>query len=313
MTKKAEQYIARRKAQILGNYLAGKDLPAHLVRRPDGVVVPQRMTHTTSLWGDRMVGPRGRLKVSVREPGAEWDEQYDSGWEVLVDDPNLVVTQAETIMANAMASVPNNAFNYIELGDPTFPANFPALGDTALQQTTAVRKAATVTASGNITTTEVTFLTSEGNGFTFTEAGLYTGPFAAGLMFARKTFNPIVKTASFEMKFTWLVTFLVNPQGTGDCAGIALTGPQTVSNETIYESVGGGEASVAATFDFVVGAAHLDVYLNGARLVRSRQYLEIPAGSLSAPVGGLATNKGIDFIGFALNIGDVVYVVQRTL
>jgi len=313
MTKKAEEFIARRQAQLLGNVLSGKAVPAHLVRRADGVVVPRSMVHGTHLWGDRMPGPSGRLKVAIRETGkADWDERHDTGWFPLVDGDNLVVTQAERLMANAMAGVPNSAFNYIELGDPAFPAQFPQLSDISLEQTTNVRKAAIVTVNGNIVTSEVTFLTLEGNGFTYTEAGLFTAPFAAGSMFARKTFNPIIKTAAFEMRFTWLITFLVNPQGSGDCAGVALVGPQTVANETIFESIVGGEASVAATFDFAVGAGHIDVFLNGNRLVRSRQYLEANA-PLTAPVAGPPLNKGVNLVGFTLVATDVVYLVQRTI
>jgi len=312
MTKKAQEYIARRKAHLLGKVFTGQDMPAHLVRREDGVVMP-RSIHSLNLWGDRMPGPSGRLKVDIRPAGCkDWDAHHDTGWFPVVDGGNLVVTQAERLMANAMAGIANSEFGYIELGDPAFPATAPQLSDIPLEQTTGIRKAATVTVAGNIVTSEVTFLTSEANGNTYTEAGLFTNPFGAGSMFARKTFNPIVKTNSFEMRFTWLITFLVNPQGSGDCAGVALVGPQTIATETIYESMSGGEASVAATFDFSVGAAHLDVFLNGQRLVRTRQYLEANS-PLSAPIGGPAGNKGINLVGFTLNPGDVVYLVQRTI
>ena len=124
-----------------------------------------------------------------------------------------------------MAGVANSAFNYIELGDPAFPANPPALSDIGLQQTTGQRKAVSVTVNSNVVTSEVTFLTSEANGFTYTEAGLFTGPFGGGSMFARKVFNPIVKTASFELKLTWLVTFLVNPTAGGSSWTGASWGP----------------------------------------------------------------------------------------
>ncbi len=308
MTRKAEDFIRRRKAQLLGRQFAGDMLPEHLARRPDGVVVP-RCISGTALYGDRFPGPKGHLRVQTREVTPSG---IVGPWVTHEDDKNLVVTQAERLMANAMGGVLNSAFNYIELGDPTFPANPPAFGDIALQQTTAVRKAVTITLNGNILTAEATFLTTEGNGFTYTESGLFTGPFASGSMFARKTFNPIIKTSSFEMRFTWIVTFLVNPAAGGDCAGVALVGPATVANETIYESMSGGEASIAATFDFAVGAAHLDFFLNGARMVRTRQYLEANS-PLSAPIGGPAGNKGVNLVGFVLNPGDVSYLVQRTL
>jgi hypothetical protein len=309
MTKKAEEFMLRRKAQLLGQQFTGEALPDRLVRRADGVVLPANIVSSMSFYGDRMSGPRGQLRVETREVTPSG---LVGPWATHEDDPNLVVTQAERLMANAMGGVLNSAFNYIELGDPTFPANPPQLSDIALQQTTAVRKAVVITINGNVLTAETTFLTTEGNGFTYTEAGLYTGPFAAGSIFARKTFNPIIKTASFEMRFTWIVTFLVNPAGGGDCAGVALVGPTTIANETIYESLVGGEASMAATFDFAVGSGHLDFFINGQRMVRSRQYLEAnPA--LAAPIGGPALNKGVNFIGFTMIPGDVGYLVQRTI
>jgi len=304
---KARRYVADRQAQLLGYRMAGANLPSNLTRRPDGVVVPRNPTmQSMSLAGDVMPSPaKGRLIVETRAPGGDWVTHED--------DSNLVVTQAERLMANMAAGIANSAISYIELGDPAFPANAPALGDITLQQTTGERKTATVTVAGNVLTAEVTWGIAEANGFIFTEASLNTGILGAGDQFARKTFNSIAKNNSFEMRFTWLITFLVNAASGGDCAGVALVGPSAVANETIYESVAGGEASVAATFDFTVGAALLDVFLNGQRLVRSRQYIEIPAGGLSAPVGGLPGNKGVNFVGFTLSIGDIVYIVQRTI
>lgn len=306
MTKKAQNYIAHRQAQLLGDHFVGKGHPG-LVRRPDGVVVP-RSVHSAAFWGDRMPYAKGRLIVETRDVAKDGTR---GEWGVHEDDPNLVVTQAEGLMANAMAGVANSALDYIELGNPTYPATTPELTDTNLEQTTSVRKAVSVTVNNNIVTAEVTFLVTEGNGWTYTEAGLFTGPFGSGTMFARKTFNAITKTSSFEMRFTWLITFLVNPAGSGECAGVAIVGPQTVANETIYVATG-GEASVAATFDLVVGSAHVDVFLQGQRLVRSRQYIE-SAAPLAAPVGGPPTNKGVNLVGFTLNPGDVVYLVQRVL
>jgi len=309
MTQKAQDFIKRRQAALLGHELAGKGLPAHLVRRGDGVVVPRNGLRGTSFWGDRMPYAKGEVRVEKRAVASSGE---CGPWETVEHDCNLVVSQAERLMANAMALVPNSGFNYIELGDPS-PATAPQLSDIVLEQTTNVRKAVTVTVNGNVVTSEVTFLTSEANGFIYTESGLFTGPFAGGSMFARKSFNPIVKTASFEMRFTWLITFLVNPAGSGDCAGVSLIGPTTVANETIYESLLGGEASVAALFDFAAGAAHIDVFLNGQRLVRTRQYIEVGNGALAAPVGGPVGNKGVNLVGLTLGIGDIVYIVQRTI
>lgn len=305
MTKKAQNYIARRQAALLGQHLTGERRTFEKSRRG---IAPRMMG--VSLYGDRVGAvATGHLKVETREVTPSG---LVGPWRVHEDHKNLVVTQAERLMANAMAGTLNSAFSYIELGDPTYPATSPQLDDVNLEQTTGERKAVSVTVASNVLTAECTFLAGDANGFTFTEAGLFTGPFGAGTMFARKTFNEIIKTIAFEMRFTWIITFLVNPAGSGDCTGVALVGPATIVNETIYESLTGGEASVAATFDFTVGAGHLEVVINGQRMVRSRQYVEA-SPALAAPIGGPALNKGINLVGFTLNPGDVAYLVQRTI
>ena len=243
----------------------------------------------------------GQLVIDRREPGGEWQN--------LVDDKNLVVTQAESLMAQMAIGTANAPIDYIELGNP-LTATPPSLGDINLQSSTGQRKVTAGTASGNVATFEAVFLTTDGNGFTYTEAGLFTGPFAAGLMFARKTFTGITKTVAFELRFRWHITFLVQTSG-GDCTGIGIVGPMTVSAYT-YAIAAGNEASIAASFDFAVGANHLDVFLNGQRLAPGIQYNE--AGPpLTAPILGSALNKGINLVGFVLLPNDKVLLVHRTL
>jgi hypothetical protein len=232
-------------------------------------------------------------------------------WDLVVDHANLVVRQAESIMAQMAIGAANSALSYIELGDPPFPATPPQLSDISLQASTGQRKSVTLTAVGNVVQAQATWLPAEGNGFTYTEAGLFNGLLGSGLMFARKVFNPITKTAAFQMRFTWFITFLVNTQG-GDCSGVSLIGPSTVAAYTIYVSPAGGENSVAATFDFTVGANHVDAYLNGARLVVTKDYNEAGSGALNAPIGGPPLNKGINLV-FSLDPGDEVFLIQRTL
>jgi hypothetical protein len=237
------------------------------------------------------------------EPG-EWREH--------VAAPNLVVSLAEQIMAQMAIQAANSGLSYIELGDKVTPTP-PVLANLGLEQTTGQRKTlTTLTASGNIVTASVAWLSTEGNGFNYTEAGLFNGILGSGLMFARKTFAPIAKTNAFELRFTWYVSFLVNTQG-GDCAGIALVGPASVTAFTVYVSPTGGENSVAATFDFTVGANHVDVFLRGQRLIPGADYTETGVGALTAPVGGPAGNKGVNFVGFSLIPGDEVFLIQRTL
>lgn len=284
MFEKLKRYMARRKAEVR--------------RDREGVAL-------ASDHGPRPVG----FVVASRRPVILGTEQPVGPWEDIPLRDNLVVTQAEQLMAQMAIAAANSALSYIELGDPTAPANVPALTNTTLQQTTGQRKTVTLTASGNVVTATATWAAGEGNGFTYTEAGLYTGVLGAGSLFARKTFAGITKTAAFQLKFTWYTTFLVNTQG-GDLTGVSFIGPASVSMDTVYVATG-LEASVAATFDFTVGAKNIDVFLNGVRLVPGVHYTE--AAVLTAPVGGPASNKGVNLVGFTLAVGDRVFLIQRTL
>lgn len=288
--RKAKQYIARR-----------RQLLTHGVQKHQNLGIGYDQ-------GPVPLG-HGHLQVQVR-PAEKVDDP--EAWETVVDDDNLVVLQAETLMAQMAITAPNSGFDYIELGDPTAPATPPQLSDITLQQTTGQRKSGTVTAAGNIVTVEVVFDTTEANGFTYTEAGLFTGPFGGGSMFARKTFAGIAKSSAFQMRFLWNITFLVQTQG-GDCAGVSLIGPSSVTAFTVAPPAAGGENSIAATFDFQVGANNVDVFLDRQRLYPGVHYLEVGAGSLTAPVLGPAGNKGVNLIGFSLNPGNEVLLIQRTL
>ena len=208
MFEKAREFMRRRMRQIQAE-------------RAGRVSNPGRME--TVFYGDHVLEfATGAVTIQKRRVDPDTGAVLGP-WQTVHFDPNLIVTQAEGRMAQMAIGAANSALNYIELGDPGPTATPPQLTDTQLEQTTAERKAVGLTASGNIVTAEATFGTGDANGFTFTEAGLFTGPFAGGVMFARKTFSGIFKTAAFEMRFTWLITFLVQTQG-GDCAGIALTG-----------------------------------------------------------------------------------------
>lgn len=315
MLRRLHDYIARRKALITARRLA------QATGKPLGVM------QGGARFSD--AGPQavGFVTIQTRDVGADGKAPCDcdargvgcSHWVNTNMGGNLVVTQAERIMAQMAIGTANSALSYIELGDPTAPATPPQLSDLGLEQSTGERKAVVLTAVGTIVTAEATWSSAEGNGFTFTEAGLFNGLLGSGLMFARKTYGGIPKTAAFEMRYTWLITFLVNTQG-GDCAGVSLIGPSTVAAFTVYNAgdatAGAGlEASVAATFDFVVGANHVDVFLNGLRLVPGVHYNEA-AAPLTAPIGGPALNKGVNFTGFVLTtvpFTDQVFLIQRTL
>lgn len=306
--KKAQDYIRRRMLSEAQNTALRQNLGI----RPPAGRKPQKPGHMAITgYGDRL-GPefaKGCVIVDRRYVDPNTGERAE--WETVVFDNNLVVTLAETAMAQMAVGAANSALNYIELGDPSPTATPPQLGDTTLEQSTGQRKAVSLTQNGNLVTAEVTFGTSEANGPTYTEAGLFTGPFAGGIMFARKTFSGILKTAAFELRITWLVTFLVNTQG-GDCAGIALTGPSAVAGDTEYIAAG-GETSVAATFDFVPNSNLVDVYLNGQRLIPGKHYTESGA-PLTVPQGGgvLGLSKGVNLLFVALP-NDEFYLIQRSL
>lgn len=298
MFERAKAYMRRRMMQIQ----AAKMGPT-----------PNPGTMDVVHYGDH-VGPKfAKGAVTIQKQPVDPVTREPVGpWQTIEFDDNLVVTQAELLMAQMAIGAANSALNYIELGDPAPTATPPQLNDVNLEQTTGSRKAALVTAAGSIVTAEALWDTADGNGFTFTEAGLFTGPFGSGSMFARKTFAGIFKTSAFKLRFTWLITFLVAAQG-AECAGIALTGPSTVASHTIYNSTAGGEVSVAATFDFTPNSNLLDVYLNGQRLVPTVHYVESGA-PLGTPQGGgvPGVSKGVNLT-FTLNPGDDVLLVHRAI
>lgn len=306
MFKKAQEYMRRRMLSEARNTVLRQNLG---VQPPGRVQSPGQMAITG--YGDRL-GPefaKGCVIIDRRYVDPVTGERGE--WETAVFDNNLVVTLAEGAMAAMAVGAANAALNYIELGDPSPTATPPALTDATLEQTTGQRKAVALTQSGNLVTAEVVFGIAEANGPTYTEAGLFTGPFAGGTMFARKTFAGILKTAAFELRITWLITFLVNTSG-GDCAGIALTGPSAVAGDTTYVATG-GETSVAATFDFVPNSNLVDAYLNGQRLIPGVHYTE-SAAPLTLPQGGgsVGLSKGINLLFVALP-NDEFYLIQRSL
>jgi hypothetical protein len=300
MFEKARKFIAQRRSALAARKTINRGVPRGF---------------PASIFGGRVVGmtdygPIVKGRVVIETQACDATGKPIGDWKVHEEDPNLVVTQAETIMAQMSIGASNSALSYIELGDPPFPANPPQLSDISLQATTGQRMAVSLTAVGNVVTAQATWLTTQGNGFTYTEAGLFNGLLGSGLMFARKAFSAITKNASFQLRFTWYITFLVNTQG-GDCSGIALIGPATVVAFTVYNAVG-NENSIAATFDFPVGGNLVDFFLNGVRQVPGVQYTEGGA-PLNAPTGGPPLNKGVNLIGFSLNPGDQVFLVSRSL
>jgi hypothetical protein len=213
-------------------------------------------------------------------------------------ETNLVVTLAESIMAKMAAGIANSPIAYIELGTGTTP---PALTDITLQTPIGVpeKQATTDTASGNVAHFQATWGVGDGNGNTFREAGLFTGPFpGTGEMFARKVFSALTKNAGFSFIMDWYISFTVQA-GSGGCTGIAVIG-NTITAENYYFVAVGGELNLVVPIDFVVGATRLEVFQNGVRLVPN-----VVPGYHEAVIG---PSKGIVFDGFALIAADKIYV-----
>lgn len=274
------------------NYLFNRQrLREDLLRQRQELAIAQGQGGEAVVTTDeRGLGVKGKVKIEAI---------YPDKTEVLVDDdPNLVVRQAEDIMP--YMTIGQRPITYIELGDPS-PATPPAEGDTSLEQTTGEQKSVTSSIAGNSVSFEATWLTTEGNGFSFTEAGLFTSPLGTGLLFARKTFSAITKSAAFALKFTWGLVFNVGAQNPG-CTGISLLGSSTITHDYEYPAVG-GESQLVVPIDFTIGSKQLDVFLNGQRLHYSTHYYESTIGAA----------KGIIFVGFTLNLGDIIYIVNRKL
>jgi hypothetical protein len=235
--------------------------------------------------GDVAPVAKGKVTVTLREEA--------TGKEIVVleEEDNLVVSQAGALMAAMAAGAANAEIGYVELGDPA-PATPPSLTDTILEQTTGQRKAVTYSLASNVVTFQATWAAGDGNGLTYTEAGLFTNPFGAGTMFARKTGFSIAKTVAFSMTFTWALTFSVVDACAESCHGISLVGSSYTVEDFIYDAAG-GETQVVVPIDFVVGAKRLQVYLNGQRIYYQRHYIESTIG----------INKGIIFQGGLTLIG----------
>jgi hypothetical protein len=222
-------------------------------------------------------------------------------WKIIEDDDNLVVTQAEALTADMLIGTAASFINYIEFGNPS-PAQAPLITNVALQQTTGVNKVVSRTRTGNVAAFEATLLVGDGNGFTYTEAGLFVGTPGSGTLFARKIFTGITKSIAFELKVTWYITVLVNDLG-GACSGVSLIGPSSAT-QRVTITAAGGEKSVTPTFDFGVGTGALLVFLNNALMKPGDEYVEVVSGSLIPPTAGIPTNKGINLVGFTADPGD---------
>jgi len=115
---------------------------------------------------------------------------------------NLVVLAGRNQIRDALYGELITAPAYMALGTSTATV---ASTNVALAAEV-LRDVLTSRAKGSGTITFKYFLTStQGNGITFREAGLFNAP-TAGTMFARTLFTPIDKTASITVLWAWTVT-----------------------------------------------------------------------------------------------------------
>ena len=213
---KAKIYIARRRLLL-----------ASMVQRHQNLAIgydkgPMPMGHGRLRAQIRPVDPeaerRSLARARILHPGDEdaarraviADESLGD-WDTKVDDDNLVVLQAEALMAQMAIQSPNSGLNYIELGDPAAPATPPQITDITLQSTTGQRKAATLTVAGGIVTADVLFLTTEANGVNITDLIITNPAHGASekLLMWSQGFTPFTKTTSNTL------TAFVNHTSTG--------------------------------------------------------------------------------------------------
>jgi hypothetical protein len=115
---------------------------------------------------------------------------------------NLVVLAGRNQIRDALYGETIAAPSWMALGTG---ATVVSAADTALAAEV-IRDVLTTRAKGSGAITFKYFLTStQGNGITFREAGLFSAA-VGGVMFARTLFSPIDKTAAITVLWAWTVT-----------------------------------------------------------------------------------------------------------
>lgn len=167
--------------------------------------------NTESEFGQTIVF-RGHVEIKVIEDGREW---------IHFDGPNCLTNGGRTNMAYLLAEGPaTRIVNTMKLGDGPDPEEPqpPAATDTDLDNVLHTMASGTgyvgytyLPTTGTPTETSVKFSfhleKNEGNGggtHNYTEAGLYT---SGGVMFARETFERLVKNDSRKIIFSWSILF----------------------------------------------------------------------------------------------------------
>jgi hypothetical protein len=221
---------------------------------------------------------QGEVQIDVHE-------QQPDGSKVLVEqhsEKNLIVAKAPTIMANALAGISHPDFTIGGVqwgtgghvsGDPSTPIP-PDPQDLALETFVIETSILTSTVGDTFVQFESQMTLGQGNGSVFTEAGLViTG--VSKLMFARKTFPGITKTANRTITMRWIISFLQNTQGS-DCQGVGLFGQLGPINQfrLTVPPVPASFTEIVVPLNWSPGLNRLWVWRNGKRVFDGETYIE---------------------------------------
>jgi len=121
------------------------------------------------------------------------------------ESPNLIVTAGKQALLERVFDVSSaDPFTYIAVGSGS---STPDSGDTTLESEIARKAAENKSRSGNTVYVNVWFGSTEGNGYTWAEAGLFNAG-SGGTMFSRALFNPTVeKTSDKVVLVEWQISW----------------------------------------------------------------------------------------------------------
>lgn len=234
---------------------------------------------------------RGRVEIDVFEVAPD-------GTKKLVErhgDHNMIVAKGPYIMANCLGGIthPNFIIGGVQwgtgghvVGDPNTPVP-PDPTDLTLE--TFVLE--TVISGSSVGDTYIQFESQmsagQGNGNVFTEAGLViTG--VTKLMFARKTFPGITKTANRVLTVRWIISFIQNTLGS-DCQGVGLFGQLSPIRQYRYTIPVSPTSytDITVPLTWTPGLNRLWVWRNGKRVFNGEAYVE------NHPIGIISINPPV--------------------
>lgn len=236
---------------------------------------------------DRAPGIRGEVHIQVHEVQKDGSKKLVEEF----SEKNMIVAKAPLILANCLGGISADyVINRIEwgtgghvTGDPTTPVP-PDATDLVLEEPVGPGLYTTVTPTAGDTYVqfEAEMDSATGNGNVYTEIGLIiTG--ASKLMFARKTFPGITKTADRVLTVRWIISF-IQSSTSSDCQGVGLFGQLSPILQYLYTIPASPLSYTAITVPLVwpSGLNRLFVYRNGKRIFNGEAYTEnYPTGIMA--------------------------------